>query len=423
MLALAATLGWTLEQADADNAYVQADLQETLFADQPEGYDDGTGLKLRLLKALYGLKQSGLAWYNHCHDALISLGFNTSTHDPCMYIKTTTDGPIVVCTYVDDFLIATPTARLMSATLDDIEATMKLKRQGKVHYLLGVKIDYDQEAGHVRLSQEAYTTKMLERFGMLAAHGKMTPETTGGDDQWYDEEQPKADEGLYRAMVGSLVYLATWTRPDIAHAVQRLSSHLNDPRDPHMTAAKRTLRYLLQTKATGIEYFGSYGTDLSGMCDASWATKPDRKSTTGYLWYLAGGPISWRSARQRIVALSSCEAEYVAMSDAVKEMFWIRFILVALGLVPPTTPLMCDNQSAIAMSASTAITDRSKHIDTRYHHVRDLVKEGVVEINYLPTDVMLADTLTKPATGHSIQLGAPDGSDGVDTKSDTYSLP
>jgi len=226
-----------------------------------------------------------------------------------LYIKATPEGPIIVCTYVDDFLIATPTAQLMSTTLDEIEATMKLKRQGEVHYLLGVKIEYDQEAGHVRLSQEAYTNKVLERFGMLDARGKTTRETTGSDAQWHDEEQPEADEGLYRAMVGSLVYLATWTRPDLAHAVQRLSGHLNDPRDQHVIAAKRALRYLLQTKDTGIEYFGSYGTDLSGMCDASWATKPDRKSTTGYLWFLAGGPIAWKSARQRIVALSACEAE------------------------------------------------------------------------------------------------------------------
>ena len=169
-----------------------------------------------------------------------------------------------------------------------------------------------------------------------------------------------------------------------------------------MNAAKRALRYLFGTTSLGIKYEGA-STKLQGYCDASWAPPPDRKSITGYLWCIGKTPISWKSSRQRIVALSSCEAEYIAAAEACKDMLWILNLLEELIGTLDTVPLYCDNKSAIATASSTAVKERSKHIDTRYHFIRDLVDDKTVELKYVPTTEMLADALTKKSNNHALE--------------------
>ena len=158
------------------------------------------------------------------------------------------------------------------------------------------------------MSQHALATKVLAKFDLLECHAKRTPELIDAEDLWHDESQPIADEPSYRSIVGSLMYLAVCTRPDLAHAVGRLARHVSAPREPHMIGAKRALRYLAGTLHHGIS-FTTKDTCLTGFSDASWANKPDRKSTTGWIFILASGPIAWKSIRQRIVALSTCESE------------------------------------------------------------------------------------------------------------------
>ena len=203
------------------------------------------------------------------------------------------------------------------------------------------------------------------------------------------------DQPLYQSVVGSLMYLATCTRPDIAYAVGMLARFSSKPNQSHWTAAKRVLRYLRGTVNFGILYRGESG--VLGYSDADWAgDADDRKSTSGYMFLIAGGPVSWKSRKQSTVALSTAEAEYVALSTAVQECMWMQRLLSELGNPPdgPTT-ILEDNQSSIAMAKNPQFHGRAKHIDIKHHFIRDQVSIGSIELQYCPTNEMLADVLTK----------------------------
>jgi len=268
--------------------------------------------------------------------------------------------------------------------------------------VLGIKVQRDLTKRTMRLTQTAYATKVLERFGLRECRPKSTPDSaTDMDEAWDDDEAEQADATVYRAMVGSIGYLASCTRPDLAFTAQRLATRLHDPRTLHLMAAKRALRYLLGTIDLGIELTAK-ATKLEGWCDASWAPKPDRKSVSGFIALIGNAPVAWKSVRQRVVALSSCEAEYIAMAELAKELLWLRNLLADLGLVQGPTIVYCDNKSAIATALHTSVKARSKHIDTRHHFLRQLVEDKTIEVVYAPTTSMLADCLTKKANNHAL---------------------
>ncbi|KAH9116250.1 hypothetical protein LEN26_012901 [Aphanomyces euteiches] len=226
-------------QADADTAFVQAPIDKDvlIYVDQPPGHSDGTNRKMLLIKALYGLKQAALAWFEHCRKIVVGLGFRPSDYDPCLYLRQHGEELEMVATYVDDFLVFARTTAKANSILDELEGKMKLKRQGEMSFFLGIKIEYDKNDAKITLTQEAYARKILARFGMTTCHGYTTPEVDDREDLWHDSSQPSTDQETYRSMVGSLMYLMTCTRPDISHAVQRLSRHLHDPRVPHAIGA------------------------------------------------------------------------------------------------------------------------------------------------------------------------------------------
>jgi hypothetical protein len=401
VLAIVNAHGMVCEQADADNAYVQAKLHTSIFANQPPGYDDGSGSHLCLLKALYGLRQSGLEWFTHETEKLKTLGFQPCPVDPCLFTRQFNDGIQIICVYMDDILIATHTQVAMDSLFQDLQKHIELKRQGPIHHLLGIKILRDLVQGTISMSQSALATKALAKFDLLDCHPKRTPEILDTEDLWHDVSLPAADESSYRSIVGSLMYLSICTRPDLAHAVGRLARHVSSPREPHMVGAKRALRYVAGTLHYGIS-FKSTNTRLTGFSDASWANKPDRKSTTGWIFILGGGPVAWKSIRQRIVALSTCESEYIALADAAKELLWQLQLLKTLAVTQSKTLMHCDNQSAIATASTVAITERSKHIDVGYHFLREMVSNNVMILKFTRTADMLADILTKSSNFDAI---------------------
>jgi hypothetical protein len=391
-----------VEQADAINAYIQATLTKPIWAVEPEGHETQPGKAALVKMALYGLNQSGHEFEKHCKVQIHSLGWKQSAHDPCVFTRGKDDNLEILGTYVDDFIVAAPTQAKMDEIMTALSSKIELKRQGPVHYMLGIRISRNPSGSSLTMTQDAYATKVLDRFGMSNCHPVATPEVADQEDLWHDENQPSVDQGEFRAMIGSLVYLMVCTRPDIAHAVQRLSCHLHAPRIPHLLGAKRVLRYLSGTTTWGIQ-FGSGEPTLVGYCDASWATRPDRRSTTGFLWTFHGGLLMWKSVRQRITALSSCEAEYIAAAEAARESTWLRGLMADLGMTSNCLTLHCDNMSAITTSKSTAISERTKHIDVRHHYLRELVQRGELQLEFVPTTAMRADALTKTATKHSIE--------------------
>jgi hypothetical protein len=273
---------------------------------------------------------------------------------------------------------------------------------GQLSWYLGIQVH--QNDGAISLSQRNYIEATLERFEMQHCKPTVTPMT----DQDLNRSETKSSdnelEPKYRSLIGCLMYLSVCTRPDITYSVNKLARFVSNPLQEHWAAAKRILRYLKGTLDLGLKYRASRGDEkpvLTGYADASWADSDNnRASTTGYLFQLGASTIIWTSFAQKGVARSSTEAEYCSLSDAAKEAHWIQRVLLELGAAQPTTVIYQDNQSCMSLAEGENRTDqRTKHIDTRYHQVRQRIQDGTIQVSYLPTTEMFADILTKPLTG------------------------
>jgi hypothetical protein len=288
----------------------------------------------------------------------------------------------------------------------DLSSEFTLSSSGELRYYLGIEIDYDRRRGTLRLSQSKYVRDLLTRFDMQDCSPAPTPAVanaylTGDDciDRLCRENLPQIRH--YQALVGALLYLSNWTRPDISKAVSSCSRFLAAPGPSHVVAAKRILRYLRGTSDLSICYTRSSGSTiphlLSGYVDADHAGDPnDRLSVTGYMFFLNGGPISWCSKRQPIVAVSSTEAEYYAASQAGLMTVVLRRLLSTLGVsLPHPTSLLEDNAACIFMAHGVGALKRAKHIDVRVFKLRELVRDGVLVLTKVMTDYQVADILTK----------------------------
>jgi hypothetical protein len=248
------------------------------------------------------------------------------------------------------------------------------------------------------LSQEQYVLRMLERFSMSHCNRKVVPAdpftnlnavTFGDGDNSEDFDQP-----IYREAVGSIMYLMVCTRPDIAYAVGQVAQHCNKPKPAHWMAVRRILAYLRGTSNYGISYSPTASANqLVAYSDSDYAGDTEtRRSTTGYLLMCNAGPLTWASRRQQCVSLSTTEAEYIAMCETTKEITWMRRLLRSIGSdQSPPTLLRCDNQGAIKLVSNPEFDRRTKHIDVKYHYVRDQHQDGIIEVDYVGTKEQLAD--------------------------------
>ena len=265
---------------------------------------------------------------------------------------------------------------------------------GQLHYCLGVNIVYGQSC--VWLHQKQYITLMLRKFGLADANTVSTPADCNVKLVKDDCVSNSTDQAEYQSMVGSLLYIAMGTRPDIAQAVGAVSKFCSNPTEAHKTAVKRIFRYLKKTINLALKYCKD-GKPITGFSDADWAGDlDDRHSTTGNVFLLAGGAISWLSKKQAVVALSTSEAEYVALSLAAQEAAWLQKLLTDLQIPPKPIVIKEDNQGAIALARNPIAHSRTKHIDIRFHFIREAQEEGIIDTVYCPTSEMVADLLTKP---------------------------
>jgi hypothetical protein len=284
-----------------------------------------------------------------------------------------------------------------------------MKDLGEAHYVLGIQIDRNRAARTLTISQCEYVHNVLERFGMTDCKPVVTSLESSVKLTKVDCPVPGAPTDaafirLYQSAVGAIMYVMLGTRPDIAFAVASLSQFSSNPSQTHWTAVKHVLRHLKGTSDYKLTY-GEATTSLKnrtlhfhGFCDSDWgADIDDRRSMTGYVFMLGGGAVSWQSKKQPTVALSSVEAEYMAATQATREAMWWRTLLHELGIQSyPTTVIHSDSQGSIALSKNPEHHARSKHIDIRHHFVREQVAAGTVALQYVPTEEMLADVLTKP---------------------------
>jgi len=399
VVALAAHHGWQLHICDVMNAFVQADIDKATYVRQPEGYvqrgADGEPLVMQLHKGLYGLHQSPKLWHRKLVDFLLQHGFVQSSADACV-LRNSSNGVIVVI-YVDDvFTTGSADNGVLQATVDLIASEFAIKDLGFPTRFLGINFTRHND-GSITLSQPDYINTLLERHHQIGAHPAHTPAATTTIAAEESAELNGAQVAEYQSMLGGLQWIATCTRPDISFTVSQLQRHMAQPKRCHMEAAKRVLRYLMG-HPIGITYRRQEGAELQliGYADASFASDSStRRSQTGYAFLLCGAAVVWRSRLQPCVTLSSTEAEYVALCDASKEVRPLAQLLEFLGAEQGVVRIMEDNAAPIRLAADTGASQRTKHIDVKYHYVREQVQNRLVSVESVRTQEQHADVLTK----------------------------
>ena len=396
MLALAALEDMHLSGLDVRNAYLYGDLEEEIYMEQPEGFTEPgkEHMVLRLRKALYGLKQAGLAWWRTLKRSMTELGFTQLKSDAGIYVKYDGKDRIIVIVYVDDAIFA---GRNKAKVLRAKESFMKrweCRDLGDVQEFLRMRIR--RHGSTIKIDQCAYLDKVLERFGMTNCKPKTTPLPEG--------YMPKAHEGAvdparrqrFQTVIGSLLYLMLGTRPDIAFSATKLAQHSANPSDEHLDKALNICRYLQSTREYTLEYDGASGQGIIAFTDADFAGDAiKRRSQTGYVLRLAGASILWSSYQQKSNAFSTKDAEYMALSDCSRDCMWIQNVFHELGYKIRAIPICSDNQGALFVSQNPVTEKRTKHIDVRYHYIRDVIDKGAIEVYFVPGVDNPADIFTK----------------------------
>jgi hypothetical protein len=402
IFALAAFYDHDIIQLDFVTAYLNSNINEEIYMKQAPGYvqKGKEHLVYKVNKGLYGLKQSAREWSKRLTDFLTKIGFHSLTADNNVLIKGNIRTGLTMTVYVDDVKLIGSDKQAMKQVIKQLSDEFKVKDLGNVNHYLGMKIQRDRSRRTITLSQRAYIEKILDKYG-YSRHGKTvkTPMITGQRLEPFDGIATAESKQEFAAQLGSVMYAMTTTRLDIAFAVSSLAQHTNNPGPEHWKALQRIFHYLRSTIDFCITLGGA--TDeikLAGYTDASFAEDSATKRSTGaYVFTLNGGPISWASRRQPTVALSTTEAEYMAMCQAIREASWLRQLLIELGVCQKNEPIEvhADNKSAIALGKNPEFHKRSKHIDVQYHYVREQVQNGQVVTPYLSTAHMVADGLTK----------------------------
>ena len=400
LIAIAAQEGWTLHHFDVKFAFLNGEIEEELYVKQLEGFVvvGKEHWVLRLRKALYGLKQAPRAWYFKLHKCLLALGFIKSWHEQKVYLKQSSNDKVIVGVYVDDLIVTGSRSEDVDSFKKQMKEVFEMSDLRSLSTYLGIEIN--QRPDCISLSQGGYAHHILEKRGLLNCNSSQTPlearvkfSKNGGGS--------RVDPTVFRSIVGSLRYL-THTRPDLLYLVGILSRYMETPTSDHLSAANRILRYVKGTLNFGLIYlkcqvqdalFGYSDSDFVGHVD-------DRRSTSGHVFFMGSSIVSWGSMKQKMVALSSCEAEYIAATSATCQAtcqgVWLNWLISELkGVEERPMKLLVDNQSAITLNKNLVHHNRTKHIDTRYHFIWQCVEEKRIEVVYVKTEDQLADILTK----------------------------
>ena len=396
LLSLSTCLNYEVRYLDIETAFLYGNLNGELYIKQPEGFEDYNfpDYVCKLKKSIYGLKQSPRCWYNLLEEYLSLIGFERCKTDNCIFINKETEKTYIAI-YVDDIIIIGNSSSNINNIILKMKERFRLRDLGELQFCLGFKFKRKRNECSSMLSQEKYTLDTIDEFKMNDCKSCKTPSVSGF-------KLVKCENSLlnfpYRQLIGKLIYLSILTRPDISYAVNVSSRFLDSYDESHWLFAKRILRYLKGSSEMGICYSSCDEPNvIHGYCDSNFALdEDDRRSTTGYIFIMNNGVISWRSVKQNTVALSSTEAEYMALSNAAQEALFLRHLCEELGIEQKNpTIIHCDNQSAIKLANNPQSISRTRHIDIKYHFIREKVNEGSIKIEYCPTELMKADMLTK----------------------------
>ncbi|KAJ4736375.1 Transposon Ty1-NL2 Gag-Pol polyprotein [Rhynchospora pubera] len=411
VLGFVATENLHLEQLDVKTTFLHGDLEEEIYMVQPEGFEirGKEGLVCKLKKSLYGLKQAPRQWYKKFDKFMCDHAFKRSGMDHCCYFRYFGTSFVILLLYVDDMLIARNSMKEINNLKQELAKEFEMKDLGPASQILGMRISRDRAAGTLILSQEKYINKVLERFRVQDAKPRCTP--LGGQLKLSKAQAPKTDEERdhmaavpYASAIGSLMYAMVCTRPDISQAVGVLSRFMANPGMAHWEAVKWLLRYLKGTSSMAL-CFKKSSVGLEGFVDADLGGDMDnRKSTSGYVFTWGGTAISWMSRLQKCVALSTTEAEYVAISEAGKEMVWLLGFLKEIGKDQGCGALHTDSQSALYLAKNPVFHSRTKHIQLKYHYIREVIEDGTLSLKKIVGAENPADMLTKVVTTEKLRL-------------------
>lgn len=424
LLGIAAEENLKLTQLDVSTAFLNGNLEEKVFMEVPKNLEkylqniiskkkgnkeilkkckkmlkdlkiNSTDKVCLLKKALYGLKQAGRQWFKKLDIELKSIGFKSSYADPCIYILQKGEEKVIIAVYVDDLIFASNSAELEKGIKEKLMKIFQMRDIGNLKYCLG--IEFSQTKEHITANQSKYIEDLLKKFNMENCKTVATPLEPG-----LKLEKAKEDDKIdvpYQSLIGSLMYLSVATRPDITFTVSYLSQFNNCYNKDHWQAAKRVLRYLQGTKDFKLTFKKSED-PIIGYTDADWASCIlDRRSYTGYCFTYAGAAISWESRKQKSVALSTAEAEYMALTEAAKEALHLKTLANDMGISQQKILIYNDNQAAKSLVENPIIGSKSKHISIKEHFIREVAKRKEIEVGYKRTEDMLADVLTKAVGG------------------------
>lgn len=402
MLSIAAQESMYLHQFDVSTAFLYGELEETIFMQQPEGYKDNSGRVCRLKRSLYGLRQSPRCWSKRFSTFLQQAGFKTSEADPCLHIRQKGDTKLIVALYVDDGLVMSTHQQEADNFVKELRGEFKVTAR-QASYFLGLEIERSED-GSIKICQQAYAKKILERFGFQDCKPVSTPMTKEPETGKEIRESEKRTDFPYRQAVGALMYLMVGTRPDLAFSVSFLSRSLDCPSLEDVSRLKRVLRYIAGTTKLGIVYRPTKNRNFECYSDADFGgCNKTGRSTSGVVITHAMGAISWLSQRQGMTATSTTEAELIAANDAVKEVIWINRLFRSMGRIQKTPVLQVDNLATVRLAQNPEFHRRTKHIKIKYFFIREKVLEGEVQVAHIATDKQVADVMTKPLPGPRLQ--------------------
>ena len=405
LLAVAASLDYEIWQMDVKTAFLNGNLNEDIYMQQPEGFKakGKEHMVCKLQRSIYGLKQASRSWNIRFDQAITSFGFEKSPDEPCVYKRIQAQKVVFLVLYVDDILLIGNDKQVLSGVKGWLHKQFDMKDLGEANYILGIKLIRDRKNKLLALSQASYIDKILVRFNMENSKRGSLPFRHGI--HLSKEQSPKTPEQKermsripYASAVGSLMYAMLCTRPDICYAVGVVSRYQSDPGEEHWIAVKHILKYLRRTRDYMLVY-SSGSLETIGFTDSDFQGDIDsRKSTSGYVFTLYGGAVCWRSIKQTCVADSTTEAEYVAASEAAKEAVWLKKFIMDLQVIPsagrPIT-LYCDNSGAVAQSKEPRYHKKQKHIERKYHLIRDIIERGDTVVTKIASEENLADPFTK----------------------------
>lgn len=394
LLSEAAQHNLQIIQLDIKTAFLYGELEEDIYMTLPEGLTCDTNKVCKLNKSLYGLKQAPRCWNSKFDAVLKKFGLVNSKADQCVYVGNINGAKCYLCLYVDDGLLFAKDVSTLKGLINDLQSIFEVKTCSLRNFV-GVEIQkYDK---YIFIHQSIYVEKLLNKFNMYNCKPNSIPVDPH---MKLEKGEGETEQNIpYREAVGSLMHLATVSRPDISFAVSLVSRFLNCYNETHWNAVKKILKYLKETKDYGLCYTPTSGPNVViGYSDADYANDPSsRRSVTGYVFTKNGAAVTWACQRQQTVALSTTEAEFMAACAATKEAMWVKQLLCDIGeFHQKSVCLNLDNQSAISVIKNINFHKRCKHIDIKYHFIKEKYYAKVIDLNYVCTNEQYADIFTKP---------------------------